>query len=79
MSSLIPPLTQVIYLNKHGYDSDREEANQYLKEGEIYTVLHAEQTHDSTTYFLLEYPYIGFNSVMFDPIGWEETYENDFD
>jgi hypothetical protein len=78
MSSLNPPLTQVIYLNRQGYDSDREEANQYLKEGEIYTVLHAEQT-DDYTYFLVEYPSVGFNSVMFEPIGWEETYENDFD
>ncbi len=68
MSSLIPPLTQVIYLNRHGYDSDREESNQYPKEGEIYTVLHAEQTDDYTTYFLVEYPYLGFNSVIVEPI-----------
>lgn len=71
---MIPPLTQVIYLNQHGWDEDREEANKYLKEGEIYTVLFAE--HD---YFLVEFPYLGFNSVMFEPIGWEETYEDDFD
>ena len=77
--AMIPPLTQVIYLNQHGWDEDREEANKYLKEGEIYTVLFAEQSSDYTDYFLVEFPYLGFNSVMFEPIGWEETYEDDFD
>jgi hypothetical protein len=76
MSTLIPPLTQVVYLDDHGWDEDREEANRYLKKGEIYTVLFAEQSSDYTDYYLLEFPYIGFNSVMFDPIGWEETYED---
>jgi hypothetical protein len=79
MSTLIPPLTKVIFLNDYGWDEDREQANQYLKKGEIYTVLHAEQSADYTAYFLIEFPYIGFNSVMFEPIGWKETYEDDFD
>ena len=79
MSTLIPPFTQVIYLNQHGWDEDRKEANQYLKEGKIYSVLHAEQSSDYTAYYLVEFPYIGFNSVMFDPIGWEETYGDDFE
>jgi hypothetical protein len=75
---MIPPLTQVIYLNDHGHDFDREEANQYLKEGEVYTVLFAEQSSDYTDYFLVKFPYLGFNSVMFEPIGWEEIYADDF-
>jgi len=79
MSTLIPPLTQVNYLNQHGWDEDREDANQFLKEGETYTVLYAEQSSDYTAYFLVEFPSIGFNSVMFDPIGWEEAYEDDLE
>lgn len=78
MSDLIPPLTQVIYLNCHGWDEDRKEANQYLKMGEIYTLLYAEKSSGYTDYFLVEFPYVGFNSVMFEPIAWEESYD-DFD
>lgn len=77
--AMIPPLTQVIYLNQYGWDEDREEANKYLNEGEIYTVLFAEESSDYTGYFLVEFPYLVFNSVMFEPIGWEETYEDDID
>lgn len=79
MSTIIPPLTQVLYLNDHGYDLDREEANQYLTKGEIYTVLFAEQSSDYTALYLVEFPYIGFNPVMFEPLGWEETYDEDLD
>ncbi|WP_154859433.1 hypothetical protein [Cyclobacterium xiamenense] len=75
MSTLIPPLSLVMYLNEHGLNEEREEANRYLTEGEIYTVLHTEQSSDYTDYFLVEFPYIGFNSVMFEAVAWDERYD----
>jgi|GEM_PF-2924394 len=76
MSFAPPPLTQLIYLNRNGYDEDREDANLYLKEGEIYTLLFAEESSDYTDFFLVEFPYVGFNSVMFEPIAWEDIFDD---
>jgi hypothetical protein len=76
MSLAPPPLTQLIYLKQNGYDEDLEEANQYLKKGEVYTLLYAEESSDHTDFFLVEFPYIGFNSVLFAPIAWEDIFDD---
>ena len=62
-----PEGTKVRYLNQNGYDGDREYANKYLKEGQIYevefTVIHSWLTD----VFLKGIP-VSFNSVMFEEV-----------
>jgi len=56
---------KLIYLDKNGYDTQREEANKFLKKGEIYTVDHVDIFKSTSTVFLKEFPGMGFNMVMF--------------
>lgn len=77
MSTLSPLLIQQTFFYKNAWDEDPEDTNQYLKKGKIRKALCAEQESDYTTYFLVESPYFEFNSVMFEPIGWEEWYDLD--
>jgi hypothetical protein len=57
--------SKLIYLDKNGYDEDREEANKFLKKGELYTVDHVDIFKYSSTVYLKEFPEMGFNMVMF--------------
>jgi hypothetical protein len=52
----------------YGYPADQERAKRYLVVGEIYTVNEVYAGSFSTTVFLREVPYIGFNSVLFDDV-----------
>lgn len=46
-----------------------------MEVGESYTLLFADQSSDNSIYFLVEFLFLGFNSLMFMSIKWEETCE----
>jgi hypothetical protein len=50
----------------NGYKHDQEQAAEYLKVGEVYTVSRTEVGGFHTEVYLEEVPGRGFNSVMFD-------------
>ena len=56
---------KVKYLNKNGYDHDRERANKFFKEGEILTVKEIYVDSWSSTVEFEEFPGKVFNTVMF--------------
>jgi hypothetical protein len=57
----------VVYLNKHGYQSSRDRANEIgLVEGGVYTVAYTDVSSSYTSVVLKEFPGESFNSVMFD-------------
>lgn len=57
--------TKVKYMNKNGYEGDREYANKFLKEGKVYTVEDIEVGGFMSYVYLKEFPSKPFNSVMF--------------
>jgi hypothetical protein len=59
---------KVRYLNTNGYDSYREYANQYIKEGEIYTVREIWVGGSSSDVELVEIEDRRFNTVMFEDV-----------
>jgi len=64
-----PQGQKVRYLNKNGYDVQREFANKYLNEGAIYTVKEVCVYGSSSDVVLEEVPNESFNTVMFEEIG----------
>lgn len=66
------PGSKVIFLTKHGYESQRDYALVCgLDEGGVYTVRRTEISQSSTLVFLEEFA-TGFNSVMFEDFMEEE-------
>ena len=66
------PGSKVVFLNKHGYESQRDYALVCgLEEGGVYTVRHTEVSRSSTLVYLYEFA-TGFNSVMFEDFMEEE-------
>ncbi|MEB4780810.1 hypothetical protein P5G60_03345 [Paenibacillus jamilae] len=59
---------KVRYMNRGGYDKDREWANKHLVKGQAYTIDQVEIHQSSTTVYLAEVPGHGFNSVCFDDV-----------
>lgn len=69
-----PPGTYVKYLNKNGYESDRERANKVLEEGKQYTVYKIDVGSSRSTVQLVEFPDQWFNTVMFENLeGYDEN------
>jgi len=61
-----PPLgRKVVYLNKNGYDIQREVANKYFYENQLLTVKEIFVDRSSSTVEFLELPNKQFNTVMF--------------
>lgn len=60
------PGTKVIFLDKNGTDSDRENAERILKVGQIYTVKSINVQSWISYVTLKEVPNRMFNSVMFE-------------
>jgi hypothetical protein len=56
---------QVIYLDQNGWESDREQANKFLKKGQTYTIEKITVYKSSSRVYLKEIPGKGFNTVMF--------------
>jgi hypothetical protein len=52
----------------YGYPADQERARRYLVLDNIYTVDEIYAGSFSTTVFLKEVPFIGFNSVLFEDV-----------
>lgn len=64
-----PPGTRVRFAHPtNGYLIDQETAAKHLVVGEVYTVDHADVYSSSTTVYLVGYPDVGFNSVMFEEV-----------
>jgi hypothetical protein len=62
----VPPLgRKVRYLNKNGYDIERETANQYFTENEILTIKEIYVGRSNSEVELVEFPNKKFNTVMF--------------
>jgi hypothetical protein len=62
----VPPLgRKVVYLNDNGYDTQREHANQYFKEGQVLTVNEIYVGRSSSGVEFVEVPNKRFNTVMF--------------
>lgn len=59
---------KVKFLNKNGYDHEREEARKYFEEGQILTVKEIYVGGWSSTVEFVELPNIKFNTVMFGDI-----------
>ena len=57
---------KIRFLNRKGHDWQLKEASELLKEGEVYTVDHADVHGWSTDVYLQEFPGRSFNSVMFE-------------
>lgn len=78
MNIYAEPGSKVIFLNKHGYESQREYALVCgLEEGGVYTVRHTEISQSSTIVYLYEFA-TGFNSVMFEDFMEEDFMEEEF-
>lgn len=60
---------KVRYLNRNGYDVQRQYANTFLNEGAIYTVKEVLVYPSSSDVFLEEFPDHAFNTVMFEETG----------
>jgi hypothetical protein len=62
-----PPLgRKVRYLNKNGWDYDKEYANKFFKEGQVLTVKEIYVSRSSSEVEFIEYPDHRFNTVMFE-------------
>ena len=65
----IPPTgRKVRFLNKNGYDGDREYANKYFKEGQILTVKEIYVGRSSSEVEFEEFHDRRFNTVMFEDV-----------
>lgn len=66
----ITPATgrKVYFLNDNGYDSERETANKYFKEGQILTIKEIYVGRSSSTVEFEELPDKNFNTVMFEDV-----------
>jgi hypothetical protein len=62
------PGTKIVFINKNGYDHERESANKILKVGQIYTVESIDVRSFVSYVKLEEVPGKGFNTVMFERI-----------
>lgn len=64
-----PPGTRVRFAHPtNGWPIDQETAAKHLVVGEVYTVDGADVHSSSTTVYLVGYPDVGFNSVMFEEV-----------
>lgn len=63
-----PKGRKVSYLNKNGYDGDREYANEFFKEGQVLTVKEIYVGSWSSDVEFIEYPNERFNTVMFEDV-----------
>jgi len=59
---------KVKYLDKNGWDGDREYANRFFKEGAILTVKEIYVGRSSSDVEFVEHPFKKFNTVMFEDI-----------
>ena len=57
-------LVQALHLD-YGYNSDINQANEYLKQDEIYTVQKVQVGRSSSEIVLKEFPNVTFNTVHF--------------
>ena len=68
MSDVPPKGRKVRFLNDNGYDSDREYANKYFKEGQILTIKEIYVGRSSSEVEFEDYPHKEFNTVMFEDV-----------
>jgi len=59
---------KVRYIGEGGWDADKVHANKYLTVGEIYTVDIIDIGNWSSDVYLIEFPEIDFNTVMFEEV-----------
>lgn len=64
----IPLGRKVKYLDRGGWDGDREHANRHFSEGDILTVKEIYVGRSSSTVEFVEHPHKQFNTVMFEDI-----------
>jgi hypothetical protein len=72
MSLSTPIGSYVQYMNKNGYDKDRELANRHLIEGDIYKVTGMDVFGYTSSVYLQDFDGIGFNTVMFKNLNARE-------
>lgn len=65
MSDIPPFGRKVIFLNRNGWDSQKEHANRFFKKGDILTVKEIHVGRSSSTVEFVEFPGEEFNTVMF--------------
>lgn len=64
----LPQGRKVRFLNNNGYDSERERASRYFKEGQILTVKDIYVGSWSSDVEFIEFPGKEFNTVMFEDV-----------
>lgn len=69
--------SKVRFLNKNGYEFERNKAAEFLVEGQVYTVDRVEIHNWHTDVWLKEVPGFRFNSVHFDDVLDIETTESE--
>lgn len=67
-SNVSPEGRKVVYLNKNGYDMERDRANKHFKEGQILTIKEIYVGRSSSEVEFIELPDNRFNTVMFDDV-----------
>jgi hypothetical protein len=67
-TDICPKGRKVIFLNKNGYDSEREYARKLFSEGDILTVKEIYVNRCSSEVEFEEYPGKMFNTIMFGDI-----------
>ena len=60
-----PKGRKVVFLNRNGYESERQRAAELFKEGEVLTVHEIYVGRSRSTVEFEEYPNMTFNTVMF--------------
>lgn len=65
--------SKVCYMDRGGYDKEREWANKHLVKGQVYTIDRIEIHQSSTTVYLDEVPDHGFNSMYFNDVFEEKN------
>ncbi len=68
---------KVVFLNRNGYDPEREHAASILETGAEYTVQNIKISNSYSSVRVAEFPDTSFNTVMFENVGsdWARTQE----
>ena len=77
MDIMSKPGTKVKFLNRNGWDHERDAANEILNIHDTYTVKYIRIGSWKSYVQLIEFPTSSFNTVMFENVGEYEVYADD--
>lgn len=77
MDIMSKPGTKVKFLNRNGWDHERDGASEFLNTHDTYTVKYIRIGGWTSYVQLTEFPTKSFNTVMFENVGEYEVYTDD--